>query len=85
VRGRCITADAGALHHNGLLLEASVRLLIQYRALSTADLLETTGMRLELEAVTSGADGIAQVAGRVQAAGVLYQEQERAGANGIGQ
>jgi hypothetical protein len=62
-----------------------VRLLIQYRALSTADLLETTGMRLELEAVTSGADWVAQVAGRVQAASVYYQEQERARENGIGQ
>jgi hypothetical protein len=80
-----LAAGAGALHHNGLLLEASVRLLIQYRALSTADLLETTGMRLELEAVTSGADWVAQVAGRVQAASVYYQEQERARENGMGQ
>jgi len=78
-----LAAGTGALRHNGLLLAAGTRLLIQYQALSTADLIETTGMRLELEAVTSGADWVAQVAGRVQAAGVQYQEQ--AGEHDTGQ
>ncbi len=69
-----LAASTGALQHNGLLLSASTRLLIHYQALSTADLLETTGLRLELEAVTSGADRIAQIAGCIQAAGVQYQQ-----------
>jgi hypothetical protein len=72
-----LAASTGALRHNGLLLSASMRLLIHYQALGTADLLEITGRRLELEAVTSGIDGLAQIAGRIQAAGVQYQQHVR--------
>lgn len=71
-----LACGAGALRRDGFVVAAGTRLLIQHQALSTADLLETAGLRLELEAATSKDDRIAQVAAQVQAAHVRYGNVE---------
>ncbi len=67
-----LASSAGALQHDGLLVAAATRLLIQYGAVSSADLLETVGLRLELEAATRQNAQIERVAHLVQSACIHY-------------